>query len=61
MKPERQTIRDPICGMELDPSHVRATREFAGERFSFCSNRCAEVFDRIHPTSTGIERGPDGG
>lgn len=39
-------VRDPVCGMEFEPSSAAATREFGGKTFYFCSPSCAETFDR---------------
>ena len=39
-------VRDPVCGMELEPSAAAETREFRGETFYFCSTHCAETFDK---------------
>ena len=38
-------IRDPVCGMELEPSTAAETREFKGKTFYFCSPSCAGKFD----------------
>ena len=50
------TVRDPICGMELDPAQAFATRTQGEETFYFCSQRCLQQFDREHTTSatTGV-------
>ncbi len=39
------TVRDPICGMEIDPQTAFATREVAERTFYFCSKGCVEQFD----------------
>lgn len=39
------TVRDPICGMEIDPQTAFATREVAERTFYFCSKSCVEQFD----------------
>ncbi len=36
-------VRDPVCGMEVDPEGPH-THEYRGERFHFCSVRCLERF-----------------
>ncbi len=50
------TVRDPTCGMDIDPSTAVATRVVADRTFYFCSTRCAEQFDRQHVRSatTGV-------
>jgi uncharacterized protein len=37
--------RDPVCGMQVEMAHAPASREHAGGRHYFCSDRCAEHFD----------------
>ncbi len=39
-------VRDPICGMEIEPQNARAEREHRGQTFYFCSPSCAEQFDK---------------
>jgi uncharacterized membrane protein YraQ (UPF0718 family)/YHS domain-containing protein len=38
--------RDPVCGMQVETAHAPASLEQAGERFYFCSDRCAERYAR---------------
>jgi P-type Cu+ transporter len=38
-------IRDPVCGMEINPESAIADREHMGERFYFCCQSCVEAFD----------------
>src|SRR5712691_1906771 len=49
-------VRDPICGMTIDPAQAFATRTLSEETFYFCSERCVQQFDREHTGSatTGI-------
>ena len=37
---------DPVCGMEIPPDTAEATTEYEGERFSFCSTDCSDLFER---------------
>src|SRR4030095_14652255 len=39
-------IKDPICGMEIDPTAAFATREHMGQTFYFCSQSCVDQFDK---------------
>lgn len=50
------TVRDPICGMELEPRQTFATRTVGGETVSFCSQHCVQQFERDHARSatTGV-------
>ncbi len=38
------TVRDPICGMEIDPQSAAAVVERGGEKFYFCSLHCRDAF-----------------
>jgi uncharacterized membrane protein YraQ (UPF0718 family)/YHS domain-containing protein len=39
---------DPVCGMQVERAHAPATRTASGSTVYFCSDRCAERFDRRH-------------
>ena len=52
---QADTIKDPVCGMEVDPQQARAdglTLEVAGVTHFFCSEACKQQFqqDPSHPT-----------
>ena len=38
------TVRDPVCGMAVDPKSAAATVERNGESFYFCSTHCRDKF-----------------
>ncbi len=35
---------DPVCGMQVERANAPATASYEGQRFFFCSDRCAERF-----------------
>ena len=37
-------LRDPVCGMAVDPARAAATVEHAGQAYYFCSKGCATKF-----------------
>lgn len=39
-----QTVKDPICGMDVNPRTAAAQREHQGKKYFFCSTHCAEKF-----------------
>src|SRR6266542_1848688 len=39
-----QAVRDPVCGMTVDPATARHRAEHAGKRYYFCGARCLERF-----------------
>jgi uncharacterized membrane protein YraQ (UPF0718 family)/YHS domain-containing protein len=49
------SARDPMCGMTVDLSAPVASRVRDGETFYFCSQRCAERFDRREDASPMLE------
>lgn len=38
-------VKDPVCGMEIEPEDAVATSEHEGETYYFCSRDCKESFD----------------
>ncbi len=45
--------RDPMCGMQVDVNNAPARRQRDGALVYFCSDRCAERFDRQRAVATG--------
>ncbi|MEW5985249.1 MAG: heavy metal translocating P-type ATPase [Chloroflexota bacterium] len=39
------SVKDPVCGMELEPSGAAATRLYRGQTYYFCSDNCVKQFD----------------
>ncbi|WP_247004613.1 permease [Halosolutus gelatinilyticus] len=40
-----ETVRDPVCGMEVDPDETEYATEVDGRTYYFCSKSCMESFD----------------
>ncbi len=40
------TVRDPVCGMEINPESASSKREHMGQTFYFCSQSCTSLFDK---------------
>jgi len=40
------TVRDPVCGMEIEPQSAFAKREHMGQTYYFCSQACVSQFDK---------------
>lgn len=38
------TVRDPVCGMDINPDHAVASEEHDGRVFYFCSEGCHNTF-----------------
>ena len=45
---ERQPsfVRDPVCGMEINPQNAAATIAYQGQTFYFCRVACQQQFDQ---------------
>lgn len=41
---DRATVRDPVCGMMVDPERTAHHAEHGGRTFHFCSARCHDKF-----------------
>lgn len=39
-------VKDPVCGMEVDPDKAEYKSEYKGEVYYFCSERCKKGFER---------------
>ena len=38
------TVKDMVCGMEIDPDTAAASEEYQGTRYYFCSENCHDRF-----------------
>jgi Cu+-exporting ATPase len=43
-KPGLKMVKDPVCGMEVDPQQAAARMEHQGTTYVFCSQGCHERF-----------------
>jgi Cu+-exporting ATPase len=41
-----ETLKDPVCGMEVTYDTAQARSEYNGQTYYFCSIDCKEQFDR---------------
>jgi Cu+-exporting ATPase len=41
---EMATVRDPVCGMDIDPASAAGREEYEGTTYYFCSQGCHERF-----------------
>ena len=37
---------DPVCGMKVDENNAPAQTQFAGKKYSFCSEECRKKFEQ---------------
>ncbi|HLO17548.1 MAG TPA: YHS domain-containing protein [Anaerolineales bacterium] len=40
------TVKDPVCGMDIDPATAAGTSEYKGQTYYFCSPGCKKSFDK---------------
>ncbi|HSL44863.1 MAG TPA: YHS domain-containing protein [Anaerolineales bacterium] len=40
------TVKDPVCGMEIDPETAAGSSEYRGETYYFCAPGCKRSFDQ---------------
>ena len=39
-------VKDPVCGMEVEPTQAAASAQHKGQTFYFCSPRCKAAFEK---------------
>ena len=40
------TVKDPVCGMDIDPNTAAGKSEYKGQTYYFCSAGCKNSFDK---------------
>ena len=40
------TVKDPVCGMDIDPATAAGKSEYKGQTYYFCSGGCKKSFDK---------------
>lgn len=55
------TVKDPVCGMDVDTASAAARTEYKGQTYYFCASKCKQAFD-LNPeqflgTSPGTPKG----
>lgn len=39
-------LKDPVCGMDVDPKTASGKSDYQGQTYYFCSAGCKAAFDR---------------
>jgi Cu(I)/Ag(I) efflux system membrane fusion protein len=55
-----KTVKDPNCGMQVDPGKAEAagnTLAYRGATYYFCSGQCKKAFENDHAASASSRRG----
>ncbi len=50
-------VKDPVCGMDVDPAHAAARRTHEGAAYHFCCVPCAEKFEKAPLNYLGADAG----
>ena len=40
------TVKDVVCGMDIDPATAAAKSEYGGKTYYFCAPGCKKTFDQ---------------
>jgi Cu+-exporting ATPase len=40
------TVKDPVCGMDINPATAAGQAEYEGETYYFCSLGCQRSFEK---------------
>jgi len=59
MKDSIETVKDVVCGMEINPSEATATKKYGWKTYHFCSQSCFTKFSK--DPEQYAEKGSDGG
>lgn len=67
-KAHRMPVKDPVCGMEIEPQAAFAARQSKGQTYYFCSENCVKQFDAtpekyaaaVPSATTGVSEGASG-
>jgi YHS domain-containing protein len=41
-----EKVKDPVCGMDIDPERAAGKSEYEGQTYYFCSTGCKRTFDK---------------
>jgi YHS domain-containing protein len=52
---QTMVMRDPVCKMELDETHLRESLVYDGQTYHFCSVGCLAEFRR-HPEDYAVTK-----
>ena len=51
--PAAATVKDAVCGMDVDPKDAAGKVEYQGKTYYFCSLDCKQKFEKA-PNSTSM-------
>ena len=44
-------VKDPVCGMVIEPARAAAHGSYGGVTVYFCSAGCQKTYEKSHPPS----------
>ena len=60
-KRKQKMAKDPVCGMEVDPTKAQWTSTHGGGTYYFCSKGCKADFDKEPEKYASTPAGSEGG
>jgi YHS domain-containing protein len=48
-------VKDPVCGMDIDPKTAAGKSDYKGQTYYFCSTGCKKAFDEEPEKYVNIE------
>ena len=42
----KETVIDPVCGMQVDPCSTKLISDYQDKRFYFCADGCRKAFEK---------------
>ena len=49
-------VKDPVCGMTIEPARAAATSEYKGQTYYFCAKGCKVQFDKNPDKYVGAQK-----
>ncbi len=54
-----EMVKDPVCGMEIDPETAAGSSEYEGVTYYFCADACKTEFDAEPSKYVGAAAAPE--
>ncbi len=54
-----EMVKDPVCGMEIDPETAAGSSEYEGVTYYFCAEACKTEFDAEPSKYVGAAAAPE--
>jgi len=55
------TVKDPVCGMDIDAATAAGRTEYKGQTYYFCGAKCNQKFDLNPAQYLGTAAAPKSG